>query len=169
MIEYPFPLLPGDAIIVFGTSLVLRQGWSAAGVLAAVMLGSAVGLMAVYAFGRGLAARGHCHPSVEKIVARFSRHGSLYLGINRFLPSVRALFFIAAGMARLSPWKVLFWGLVSAAAWNGMLLGLAVAVGANWERLETLLIRYSEIAWGALGLVTGVALLRWWLRKRRAP
>lgn len=167
LIEYVFPPFPGDAIVVFGAFLVVRHGWSAAGVFGAVLLGSAIGSMAVYSFGRALADRGHRRPAVDAIVVRFSRHGALYLAINRFLPSVRALFFVAAGMARLPFGQVLAWGLVSAAAWNALLLTLGLALGASWERLQALLIAYSAVAWSLLGLVAAVALFRWWRKRKR--
>ena len=167
LIEYVFPPFPGDAIVVFGTFLVVRRGWSAAGVFGSVLLGSAIGSMAVYAVGRALADRGHRRPAIDAIIARFSRHGALYLVLNRFLPSVRALFFVAAGMARL-PWaQVLGWGLVSAAAWNAILLALGLALGASWEKLQTILVAYSEVAWALLGIVVSVALFRWWRKRKR--
>jgi len=167
LIEYVFPPFPGDAIVVFGTFLVVRRGWSPAGVYGAVMLGSAIGSMAVYAVGRALAERGHRRPALDAVIARFSRHGALYLVINRFLPSVRALFFVAAGMARLPWWQVLACGLASAAAWNALLLALGLWLGASWEKLQAILLAYSEVAWSLLGILVAVALFRWWRKRTR--
>src|SRR5262249_48698448 len=119
-IEYIFPPFPGDLIAVFGAFLVTRRGWSWPGVAAATLVGSSAGCMVAYAAGRWLArseAGWHARwlvkirPRIDAIVERFRRHGALYITINRFLPSVRALFFVAAGMARLPWWKVLAFGL----------------------------------------------------------
>ena len=153
--------------MVFGTFLVARRGWSLPGVYGAVLAGSAIGAMAVYAFGRALSDRGHQRPAIDALLERFSRHGALYLVINRFLPSVRALFFVAAGMARLPWWQVLACGLISAAAWNAILLALGLALGASWERLQAILLAYSEVAWALLGIVVAVALFRWWRKRKR--
>ena len=53
-IEYLFPPFPGDTITVFGAFLVARRGWSGPAVFGAVTVGSAIGCMLDYAFGRWL-------------------------------------------------------------------------------------------------------------------
>jgi hypothetical protein len=60
----------------------------------------------------------------------------LYLSINRFLPSLRALFFVAAGMARLSPWKV---------------LGFRAALGDRLERAPLFSRQHRRTAMGPAG------------------
>jgi membrane-associated protein len=176
-IEYLFPPFPGDLIVVFGAFLVTRRGWPALPVFAAVMIGSMVGFMIDYAAGRALAgaedrwATGRLaryRPRIDALIARFARHGALYITLNRFLPSVRAFFFVAAGMARLDPWKVLAAGAASAAIWNALLLAAGATVGSNWDRLRVLLERYSLIVTGALLLVALALGIRWWLRRRKS-
>jgi membrane protein DedA with SNARE-associated domain len=175
LLEYLFPPFPGDLVVVFAAFLVVRHGWSAPGVWAAVLAGSAAGCMIGYAVGRllhrteGRWATGwlaRLRPRIDTLVERFARHGAFYIAINRFLPSLRALFFVAAGMARLSPWKVLGFGLLSAAAWNAMLFALGITVGANWNRLEGILVTYGEVVWGLIALLVLVLLVRWWWRRQ---
>jgi membrane protein DedA with SNARE-associated domain len=133
------------------------------------MLGYGVGRLlerteARWASGRLLRAR----PKIDQLVERFRRHGALYIAINRFLPSVRALFFVAAGMARLSPWKVLAFGLLSALAWNAVLFAVGATAGQNWELLQRMFLTYSEVVWGLLACVALFLLGRWWRRRARA-
>jgi membrane protein DedA with SNARE-associated domain len=173
--EYVFPPFPGDAVTVFAAFLVARRGWPAAPVLAAVILGSAAGSMFAYAVGRLIArseARWHgwlvrVRPRLDQILARFARHGALYLAINRFLPSLRALFFLAAGMARLPALKVLAFGLVSQLAWTCLLFAIGTTVGSEWSRVERIFETYGEGAWLALGLVVLGLAVRWLWRRRR--
>lgn len=175
-IEYIFPPFPGDAVVVFGAFLVTRRGWSLGAVFVAVLVGSAAGFMIDYALGRALAKSedrwkgrlARARPHVDKLVARFERHGVVYLCINRFLPSVRAFFFLAAGMAKLSPWKVLACGLVSAAAWNAILFALGATVGKSWERLHAITTTYGLVI-GALlaGIVVGIVVVTIVRRRRR--
>jgi membrane protein DedA with SNARE-associated domain len=176
-IEYVFPPFPGDLVTVFGAFLVTRRGWPAAGVLGAVLAGSALGCMVGYGAGRLLArtegrwAAGRLarfRPPIDELVARFARHGAWYIAINRFLPSVRALFFVAAGMARLSPWKVLGLGLVSAILWNAALFAIGATAGRQWSRVERIFVTYGQVAWGLLALLVLFALARWWRRRRAA-
>jgi membrane protein DedA with SNARE-associated domain len=174
-IEYLFPPFPGDLIVVFGAFLVARRGWSAPAVFGAVLAGSVLGFMLDYAVGRWLGrteerwTRGRLHrfrPQIDRLVERFARHGALYLAINRFIPSLRGLFFVAAGMARLPWWKVLAFGTLSALLWNALLLALGLSVGNSWDRLVTVFQTYG-IAFWVVALVVLLALLvqRRWRRR----
>jgi membrane protein DedA with SNARE-associated domain len=174
-IEYLFPPFPGDTITVFGAFLVARRGWSGPAVFGAVTVGSAVGCMLDYAFGRWLGkteerwTRGRLakfRPQIDALVERFSRHGGLYIAINRFVPSLRGLFFIAAGMARLRWWVVLAYGTLSALLWNALLLLLGVTVGESWDRLVSLFATYGLLFW-ALVVIAVVALAARRLARRR--
>jgi membrane protein DedA with SNARE-associated domain len=165
--EYVFPPYPGDLIVLFGAALLARGNLSPWATLAVVLVGSACGCMATFYVGRllmrsetrwtrGVLAR--ARPQIDEIIERFGRHGSLYLTLNRFLPSIRWLFFIAAGMARLPPSHVLFWGLLSAGLWNGLLLFAGLRLGHNWAAVERLVEVYREIAWAVIaGIVLTVA------------
>jgi len=170
LLEYVFPPFPGDTITLFGAVLITAYGWSGAGVFATVLAGSLAGAMIDFAVGRRLRARGHKRPAVDRIVARFERHGPIYLVVNRFLPGVRALFFVAAGMSGMRARDVILWGGVSVALWNGLLIGLGAALGANLETLERWLGDYTTVAWIALGslavLYIGWRLVRRWRRRR---
>lgn len=171
-IEYLFPPFPGDMITVFGAFLVARRGWSAPAVFGAVTVGSAVGMMLDYAAGRWLGAteerwtRGRLHrfrPQIDRLVERFARHGALYIAINRFIPSLRGLFFVAAGMARLPWWKVLAFGTLSALLWNALLLAIGLTVGSSWDRLVTVFQAYGVVFWA----IVAVALLAYLIYRRR--
>ena len=175
-VEYLFPPFPGDMITVFGAFLVARRGWSAPAVLGAVIAGSAAGCMLDYAVGRWLGrteerwTRGRLHrlrPRIDRILARFARHGGLYIAVNRFIPSLRGLFFIAAGMARLPWWEVLGFGVLSALLWNGLLLAVGLRVGQSWDRLVLILHTYAAAFWVVFALAA-VALAARWLWRRRA-
>lgn len=173
-IEYVFPPFPGDTITVFGAFLVARRGWSGPAVFGAVTVGSAVGCMIDYAVGRVLGrteerwTRGRLHrfrPQIDRLVARFERHGGLYIAINRFIPSLRGLFFIAAGMARLRWWVVLGFGVVSALLWNALLLAVGELVGGSWDRLLEVFRRYAQGLWAVGGVVALAFVGRWLVRR----
>lgn len=174
-IEYLFPPFPGDAITVFGAFLVTRRGWPLVPVMLAVLAGSMVGFMIDYGAGRLLARSeerwtgrlARVRPRLDALVERFRRHGALYLVINRFLPSVRAFFFLAAGLARLPAWKVLVFGGASALLWNALLFVLGATVGSEWERLRSIVHTYALAASGALAVAVGALAIGWWWRRRR--
>ncbi|MDD5305750.1 MAG: DedA family protein [Deltaproteobacteria bacterium] len=155
-VEYVFPPFPGDTITLFGAFLAANLGWSVPLVFVAVTAGSLAGASIDYALGRRLARTPAASLSgrakkarerVEPILERFRCHGAAYIMVNRFLPGVRALFFVAAGMAGLPAGRVLLYGFVSAAAWNALVIATGFAVGRSWERLLGLLGTYTAVAW----------------------
>jgi membrane protein DedA with SNARE-associated domain len=172
-IEYVFPPFPGDFVTVLGAVLVTGYGWSFFAVLAAVMLGSVLGAFAAFEVGEIWARRRAADPNatprprLDAIVARFKRHGSAYVVINRFVPGIRGLIFVAAGLAGLPRRSVLFYAAVSALVWNLALMGLGVALGANLEALRTWVERYTIAAWVVL-VVAGLVILVV-VRRRRPP
>lgn len=179
--EYLVPPFPGDSIALFGVVLAAGAGYSVAGVYVALNLGALAGGMAAYGVGRWIAERReHRTPrflrgqqvrrAIDRVIARFERHGAAYLAINRFVPGLRSVFFVAAGMARLPAWRVAVFGTLSAMVWNALLLGAGWAVGANYDELERWVRTYTYAAFGVLALVALVVAGRLaWSRRTRPP
>lgn len=182
-LEYVFPPFPGDTITLFGAVLITAYGWSFGGVFAAMMAGSLVGMILNLWVGtrirRRVGKEGEAEAAasdrvrkrrraLRRAVAKFERHGALYLVINRFIPAARALVFVAAGMSGMR-WRVaLLLGMVSAAAWNLLLIGIGVAIGANWETMLAWLHTYNRIALAAGAvIVVAVAIVYVVARRRR--
>ena len=170
MIEYVFPPFPGDTVTLFGAFLITAKGWSFVAVLGSVLAGSAAGAMADFWLGKVLQKRHVGGDRLARLVARFQRHGEVFLVINRFLPGVRALFFVAAGMAGMRWSRVLLWATVSATLWNLLLIAVGSAVGANFEALQRFFTTYAKLAWGALAALAlgwiALAIVRRVRRKR---
>lgn len=175
MVEYIFPPFPGDTITLAGAVLITSHGWSFVWVFGVVMLGSVVGSMVDFYIGRRLETRSshkeqsERNQTVQKLIRKFERHGAVYLVINRFLPGIRALFFVAAGMAGMRPAAVLFYSAVSSALWNLGLIALGSALGLEFESMKELATNYSVVVWIALAVVATVLITRALLRRRRAP
>lgn len=176
-IEYVFPPFPGDAVSLFAAFLVAARGWSMPLVLLSMTAGSVAGASCHYALGLWLSRRGweprtqrghQVHRGIQAVTRGFGRHGAAYLAVNRFVPAMRAFFFLAAGYIRM-PWgRVALWGGLSALVWNSGILALGWVAGRNRERLEQLVRTYAAIAYGTVGAVAIVLLARWWWRRRRA-
>ena len=175
LIEYVVPPFPGDTIALFGVFLAASAEWSALGVYLALDVGAIAGGMIAYAFGRAV-AREERRPrwlrgprvdrSIATITARYAKHGAIYLAINRFVPALRAFFFIGAGIAGL-PWPaVMLWGGLSAAAWNALLLALGWWVGSEWDRLRAIAGTYSTVVLAIVVVVILVVIVR---SARRPP
>ena len=129
------------------------------------------GAMAAFWFGGWLTRRslGRFQEKVDALVARFKRHGEVYIVLNRFIPGVRSFFFVAAGMAGMRARWVFLWALVSAALWSLLLIAIGSSVGSTWDELQAFLGAYSRLMWGALGVVALLLVIRWLFRRFRKP
>lgn len=181
MLEYVFPPFPGDTVALFGAFLITARGWNALLVIGAITGGSLVGAWLDFAVGVALAKAPDWEPRtwvgrrwqrtwtrVEPLTKRLHERGAWYIVVNRFLPGIRALFFVAAGMAGLRLRAVLLWGALSAMLWNAVIIAVGVTIGANWERLQAIFRTYTTAAWVLIGLVAAALVVRWLIRHLRA-
>jgi membrane-associated protein len=119
----------------------------------AMTFGALLGGLAAWGFGVWLANHEDSWPSflrtpgatraLDAVRRGYEQHGAMYLAVNRFLPALRAFFFVGAGLSRMSAGRVIVFGGISAALWNALLMVLGYAVGNNWEALRELAERYA--------------------------
>ena len=176
-IEYIFPPFPGDTVVLAGAVLATAGGWDLWPVLTVCTGGSLLGAWIDYRLGLAaanrrdagrLGARLRDTPGLDRVLAGYRRWGPAFLALNRFMPGIRALFFVAAGLARMRTGPVLAWAAVSALAWNALLLALGAALGANLDSLESMARTYALVLWIVFGLAGAAALLVWLLRRRQS-
>ncbi len=161
-IEYVFPPFPGDTVVVIGAWYAVHGKLSWPITFAAVILGAMAGALVDYQvgllLGRGLDRSAERRgPLTAERLARveesYRRWGVLLLLANRFLPGIRAFVFLAAGAARIPLAKVLFFGGLSAALWDGLLLSAGALLVKSLPEMGALLARYTVAAWIAMGAV----------------
>jgi len=178
-VEYVFPPAPGDAMVVLGAWWAThgRLGWPIT--FALVTAGALAGAVVDHAAGRWIGSRvearaGHGwlrwldRRQLERFEAGYRRWGGLFLVVNRFLPGIRGLFFVAAGLCHIPLRQVLLFGGISAMAWNGLLLLVGAFAARNLEHLLDLFVRYTTAAWAAVALGLAAAAAIWLWRRRRA-
>jgi len=172
-VEYVFPPFPGDLLVVLGAWYATHGMLSWPVTFVAVTGGAVLGAALDWRVGRWLgtrigerAAAGRLDARrVERFEAAYRRWGGLLLVANRFLPGVRAFFFVAAGASGIPLWEVLLYGGLSAAVWNGLLLAAGAYLARNQEELILLVERYNTAALALLGV--GLLLGGLWLWRRR--
>ena len=167
-IEYVFPPIPGDTFALFAVALAVRAELNWLLVYLAMTVGALAGGLAAWAFGLWLANHEDRWPSFLKTAGAtraldavrrgYGQHGPMYLAANRFLPALRAFFFVGAGLSRMSVASVIVYGGISAALWNALLMGVGYAVGNNWDALLDLAQRYAVatlilVAIAVLGII----------------
>lgn len=175
-LEYLFPPFPGDTVILFGAFLAATADYRPTTVYLLVTFGSIAGGMAAYAFGRLFDDESRWPKWLQTPRARwafailrdrFDRYGSMYIAINRFVPAMRAFFFVAAGVARMPAGRVLLFGTLSAGLWNALILAVGYTVGKNWDRLLELSHQYTIGTLVVLALVIAGIVVRYRLRRSK--
>jgi len=173
-LEYVFPPVPGDLVAVLGAWYATHGGLSWTVLFVSLSFGAVAGTSFDWRLGRWLGARLDDRVAVgrldrdrlERFERAYRRWGGLLLIVNRFLPGVRAFFFLAAGAAGIPLWKVLLYGGISAALWNVLLLGAGALLARNEMELVALFARYDTVAWIVVLAACAIAILVW--RRRRA-
>ncbi len=159
VLESLIPPVPSEAIMPFVGFLIAEGSMSATAALALATLGSLVGALGFYALGRfggrPLAAK---YGRLVRIDARgldraeafFARRGGVTVLVARFVPIVRPLIAIPAGMARMRLVPFCIYTVLGALAWNGILVACGVVLRSNWADV----LRYSK--WLDIAVLAGL-------------
>ncbi len=174
-IEYLVPPLPGDTVALFAVAMAVRAELNWVILYVCLTLGAVAGGLVAWAFGVWLDEHQDDwpaifrRPSTERTLAAvrrgYDKHGAAYLVMNRFLPALRAFFFVGAGLSRMSAGAVVLYGGLSAALWNAGLLAIGYGLGKNWEALQGFFATYTTATMGIVAAAALVWLLRATLRK----
>ena len=115
-------------------------------------------------YGKFFLVRKHDLEKTEKV---FAKHGKWVVLIGRFIPVVRHIISIPAGIARM-PLKTFFLQtFLGSTIWGGFLILLGYYLGDNWEAVATKLKRF-DLVFGALVVLAILALgIRFVVRRRR--
>jgi membrane protein DedA with SNARE-associated domain len=173
ILESFFPPWPTDIIAVYAGFLAGRGVVAPSLVFLAAVLGTQVGVLAVFwmcrRWGRSL-LNGPMRRYVPveqlwKLEVWFARYGAPAIAVSRFLPGIRALVMPAAGLADFPAWKVCIFAGIAVVVWNAFVVGIGLWAGSHLVWATDLLVRYSTVAGG---LVT-LALAGWvaWAVYRR--
>jgi membrane protein DedA with SNARE-associated domain len=174
-IENVFPPSPSDVVIVFSGSLVGIGRVGFVETLLAATAGSTLGFVLMYKigdwFGAKILEKGKISfipvESVRKVDDWFRAYGYWIIIANRFLAGTRAVVSFFAGMAEINLPITTVLCLLSALAWNAILMGGGYALGNNWERIGSYLSTYSQVVTGVVILIAIAFLARYLFKKRK--
>ncbi len=153
--------VPSEAVMPFVGFLVADGKWNLWAAILATSAGSIVGSLISYVMGyyggrplilkvgKYLLLNRHDLELTEKFFSR--RGGTLTLFISRFVPVIRHLISIPAGMGKMRLSHFLAATLVGATLWNSFLLACGMVLRDHWSVVQT----YSH----QVDIVVGVVLL----------
>ncbi len=137
--------VPSEVVMPFAGYLVLQGRFSFWTVLLASSLGSIFGSFLSYyiglyggrplvmKFGKYLLLEEEHLDWTEKW---FKKQGEKTILISRFIPVVRHLISIPAGLARMPLRKFLVYTFIGAGIWNFILLYAGLKLGTQWDRIH---------------------------------
>lgn len=98
---------------------------------------------------------------LEKTEKLFEKHGSITVLICRFIPVVRHIVSLPAGLAKMNIWKFILYTLIGATIWNTILIFAGITLEKNWG----LIVQYSQLIDYFVAIVIFVAVVYFVLTK----
>lgn len=158
-VENIFPPIPSEIILPFGGFLTTYTRLTVFGVVFYSTLGSLAGALVLYGAGRifnrerlmklaaGPVGKALClkPADVAKADGWFLKKGTKTVFFCRFIPIVRSLISVPAGMSRMPMGMFLAYTTAGTILWNMALVFLGAVLGESWGRIAYLVGEYSHI------------------------
>ena len=150
MFESMIAPVPSEAVMPFAGMLINNGEFTLAGVIFFSTLGSIVGSLLSYyigyyggrpilnRYGKYLLLDNHHLDITEKY---FQKKGDITIFICRFIPVVRHLISIPAGMGKMNLIKFSIYTIIGAGMWNAFLTFVGIKLGKNWDEV----LKYSTV------------------------
>ncbi|HUJ61116.1 MAG TPA: DedA family protein [Kofleriaceae bacterium] len=176
MLESTLVPIPSELVMPFAGFLAQRGEFSLPVILVinsvAALVGSGVCYWLGMAGGKPLLLRYGKYilvrpKDIERTERFFARHGKATVLIGRFLPVVRHIISVPAGIARMPLPEFFTQTFLGSTIWGSTLIMIGYWAGASWERIGGLLKRIDLIAGVAILIVLVALAIRFVLRRRR--
>lgn len=172
-IENIFPPIPSEVILTFGGFLTTYTSMNVWGVILSATAGSVLGAIILYYVGKLLKQEklesllkgkwgkrlGFKEGDVVKAIGWFSKRGKSTVFFCRFIPVIRSLISIPAGMSKMHMPTFLIFTTAGTLIWNIVLVNLGAFAGDSWEKIAAYVNNYSTIAIIVLVIIAVIALL----------
>ena len=174
-IENVFPPVPSDTFALFGAFLAAQGEAVPEVVFGVVWLGNVSTALMTYGLGRRYGrsvfktrlGQWLLHPGQLAQVERFfGRWGTAAMFFSRFIPAVRAVAPVFAGVSRMGFWRMFLPLAVASALWYAVIVWVGTTAGNNWQAIREALEPYNT-ALAIAGAILFVAIGWWWWTSRR--
>ncbi|RJP73699.1 MAG: DedA family protein [Candidatus Zixiibacteriota bacterium] len=156
--------IPSEAVMPFAGFLIFDGKFTFTGVIFYSTLGSIIGSLISYflglwggrafvlRFGRYLLLDVHHLEATERF---FRKYGDKTIFISRFVPVVRHLISIPAGIGRMNLVKFSIYTIIGAGLWNAFLTWVGYVLKENWGEV----MKYSHVVDVVVVAVLGLGFL----------
>lgn len=179
LLENVFPPIPSEVILTFGGFMTTKSDLTVLGVVVASTIGSVGGAVILYWIGRILNVERIeriiekwgkylrlTKEDVRKADAWFDKYGPWTVFFCRFIPLIRSLISVPAGMSGMNQWLFLVLTTIGTLIWNLVLVLVGAKVGDNWHQIVNYMDVYSNFMYAviAIGIIVFVI---WFIRKKK--
>lgn len=180
-IENIFPPIPSEVILLFGGFMTTKSSLTITGVVIFSTIGSLIGAIILYLVGKllnkerlskiingkiGKVLRLN-ENDIDKAFNWFSEKGTLTVFFCRFVPVLRSLISVPAGMNEMPIVKFLVYTTIGSLIWNVVLTYLGHIAGNNWGKILTVIDTYSSFIKIALVIIVVILILNFYRKKKR--
>lgn len=173
-LENVFPPIPSEVILAFGGFMTTYTSLHVVGVIISATIGSVAGAIILYFIGKLLNKERlisivsgkvgkilRLKPKdIEKADKWFDERGNVAVFFCRFVPIVRSLISIPAGMSDMPIRSFLLFTTIGTLIWNTVLVILGSKMGENWTKIVDFISEYASIT--LVVLVIGfIAFVAW--------
>lgn len=176
-VENLFPPIPSEIILTFGGFMTTFTNLKIELVVLSATLGSVIGAIILYGLGRQITS--------DRIMKLFSGKMGKHLFLKpsdlnrakrifnksrlktvflcRFIPVIRSLISIPAGMAKMNFLLFLFYTTMGTLIWNTILVSFGAIAKSSWESVSVYMNDYAVLILGVLiliGLIKGKAIIQ---------
>lgn len=158
-VENIFPPIPSEVILTFGGFMTTYSNLKLIGIIISSTIGSVLGAIILYIIGRIInkerlekIVEGKIgtilhfkKQDIEKANSWFEKRGKSTVFFCRFIPIVRSLISIPAGITKMKFFSFVLLTTVGSIIWNSVLAYLGVIAGASWETVVAYIDSYSKI------------------------
>ena len=157
LIENIFPPIPSELILLFGGFMTTYTKLNIIGMIISSTLGSLIGALLLYKIGtifskeklkilisgklgRVLKLK---NSDIDNANKWFTNEGKKTVFFGRFIPLIRSIISIPAGINKMNISKFITYTLLSSVIWNLVLIILGHIVGRNWKAILKIFKLYS--------------------------
>lgn len=182
LIENVFPPIPSEVILLISGFFSSYTSLSVFYMILASTLGSFLGAIILYYIGKIFnkerlkkIVNGRLgkilflkENDIDKADEWFDNKGNKSVFFCRFVPIVRSLISIPAGMSEMPMGKFIIYTICGSMIWNTVLICLGYKLGDNWEYVLTILDKYQMVVIIILIIILGYVIIKFYRKKRKS-
>lgn len=160
LLENIFPPIPSELILLFGGFMTTYTKLNIIGMIISSTLGSLIGALLLYKIGtifskeklkilisgklgRVLKLK---NSDIDNANKWFTNEGKKTVFLGRFIPLIRSIISIPAGINKMNISKFITYTLLGSVIWNLVLIILGHIVGRNWKAILKIFKLYSRFS-----------------------